>query len=48
MVDEVGAVKGLTSLRVVDASIIPEVPSATTNFTTIMVAELIYEGVSSR
>ena len=42
VVDEVGAVKGLTGLRVVDASIIPEVPSAATNLTTIMVAEHIY------
>ena len=45
VVDEVGAVKGLAGLRVVDASIIPEVPSAATNLTTIMVAERIYERV---
>ena len=45
MVDEVGAVKGLAGLRVVDASIIPDVPSAATNLTTIMVAERIYERV---
>jgi choline dehydrogenase len=45
VVDAVGAVKGLAGLRVVDASIIPEVPSAATNLTTIMVAEHIYQRV---
>jgi choline dehydrogenase len=45
VVDAVGAVKGLTGLRVVDASIIPEVPSTVTNLTTIMVAERIVERV---
>ncbi|MFC9842741.1 GMC family oxidoreductase [Streptomyces sp. NPDC060223] len=41
VVDESAAVKGLTGLRVVDASIIPEVPSTVTNATTIMIAEHI-------
>jgi choline dehydrogenase len=45
VVDAVGAVKGLSSLRVVDASIIPEVPSTVTNLTTIMVAERIFQRV---
>ncbi|HZC51753.1 MAG TPA: GMC family oxidoreductase N-terminal domain-containing protein [Mycobacterium sp.] len=45
VVDAVGAVNGVAGLRVVDASIIPEVPSAATNLTTIMVAEHIYQRV---
>lgn len=45
VVDSVGAVKGVDRLRVVDASIIPEVPSTVTNLTTIMVAERIFERV---
>jgi choline dehydrogenase len=43
VVDGLGAVKGLGGLRVVDASIMPEVPSTVTNLTTIMVAERIYQ-----
>jgi choline dehydrogenase len=43
VVDSVGAVHGIDRLRVVDASIIPEVPSTVTNLTTIMVAERIYQ-----
>ena len=45
VVDAVGAVKGLTALRVVDASIMPEIPSTVTNLTTIMIAERIYQRV---
>jgi choline dehydrogenase len=45
VVDAVGAVNGLTGLRVVDASIIPEIPSTVTNLTTIMVAERIFQRV---
>jgi choline dehydrogenase len=45
VVDTVGAVKGLTGVRVVDASIMPEVPSTVTNLTTIMIAERIYQRV---
>jgi choline dehydrogenase len=41
VVDSRGAVKGVGGLRVVDASIIPTVPSVATNLTTIMVAERI-------
>jgi choline dehydrogenase len=33
----------VSGLRVVDASIIPEVPSSTTNVTVIMLAERIYQ-----
>jgi choline dehydrogenase len=48
VVDSHGAVKGIGALRVVDASIIPVVPSVAINPTTIMVAEriakLVYAG----
>jgi choline dehydrogenase len=43
VVDSVGAVKGVERLRVVDASIIPEVPSTVTNLTVIMIAERVFE-----
>jgi choline dehydrogenase len=45
VVDSVGAVRGVSGLRVVDASIIPEVLSGTTNVTVIMLAERIYQRV---
>jgi choline dehydrogenase len=41
VLDSRGAVKGIDGLRVVDASIIPVVPSVALNPTTIMVAERI-------
>jgi choline dehydrogenase len=41
VVDPECRVHGLTNLRVVDASVIPVVPSAPTNLTTIMLAERI-------
>jgi choline dehydrogenase len=41
VVDAWGKVRGVEALRVVDASILPEVPSCPTNVTTIMVAERI-------
>jgi choline dehydrogenase len=41
VVDAWGKVRGVESLRVVDASILPEIPSVATNLTTIMVAERI-------
>ncbi|HEY2600381.1 MAG TPA: GMC oxidoreductase [Thermoleophilaceae bacterium] len=45
VVDSQGAVKGIDGLRVVDASIIPVVPSVAINPTTIMVAERIAKAV---
>jgi choline dehydrogenase len=36
-----GEVRGIEALRVVDASILPDIPSVPTNVTTIMVAERI-------
>ncbi|RJQ73845.1 dehydrogenase [Pseudonocardiaceae bacterium YIM PH 21723] len=41
VVDELGVVRGLTGLRVVDASIFPDVPGVATNLTTIAAAEHI-------
>jgi choline dehydrogenase len=41
VVDSRGAVKGIDGLRVVDASIMPVVPSVALNATTIMIAERI-------
>jgi choline dehydrogenase len=43
VVDSLGSVRGVDRLRVVDASIIPEVPSSTTNLTVIMLAERIFQ-----
>jgi len=43
VVDSLGQVHGVDGLRVVDASIIPDVPSATTNLTVIMLAERIHQ-----
>ena len=41
VVDAWGKVRGVDGLRVVDASILPDIPSVPTNVTTIMVAERI-------
>ena len=41
VVDAWGSVRGIKGLRVVDASILPDIPSVPTNVTTIMVAERI-------
>jgi choline dehydrogenase len=40
-VDPWGKVRGIEALRVIDASILPDIPSLATNVTTIMVAERI-------
>jgi choline dehydrogenase len=42
VVDGMGVVRDVTGLRVIDASILPQVPSTATNLTTVMVAEHIY------
>ena len=39
VVDENLKVKGITNLRVVDASVMPEIPSANLNAPTLMIAE---------
>lgn len=41
VVDSQGAVRGVERLRVIDASIMPDIISAPTNVTTIMMAELL-------
>ncbi|MFJ6567606.1 GMC family oxidoreductase [Streptomyces sp. NPDC091292] len=43
VVDSLGAVRGVENLRVVDASIFPDVPSTATNLTAIMAAEYIFQ-----
>ena len=43
VVDSVGTVKGISGLRVADASIIPEIASSPTNLMVIMLAEHIYQ-----
>ena len=43
VVDSLGLVQGVDRLRVVDASIIPEVSSTVTNLTVIMLAERIFQ-----
>jgi choline dehydrogenase len=47
VVDAWGKVRGIEALRVVDASILPDIPSVATNVTTIMVAERIAEKISA-
>lgn len=45
--DSQGRVKGLAGLRVVDASIMPQVPCANTNFPTMMLAEKVSDAIVS-
>jgi choline dehydrogenase len=51
VVDERLRVKHVTGLRVIDASIMPEIPNAPTNAATIMIAEkgvkLIFDDYNS-
>jgi 5-(hydroxymethyl)furfural/furfural oxidase len=47
VVDTAGRVRGISGLRVVDASIMPTVPRGNTNIPTIMVAEKISEVIVS-
>ena len=39
VVDQYCQVRGVEGLRVIDASVMPEIPRANTNATTIMIAE---------
>lgn len=48
VVDSVGAVHGIDGLRVVDASIMPEVPSTVLNLAVIMIAERVFDRVYRR
>jgi 5-(hydroxymethyl)furfural/furfural oxidase len=43
VVDPEGRVRGVEGLRVVDASIMPEVPRANTHLTVVMLAEHLAE-----
>ena len=43
--DPAGRVMGVEGLRVVDASVMPEVPSANTNIPTIMIAEKMADAI---
>jgi choline dehydrogenase len=47
VVDAWGEVRGVEALRVVDASILPDIPSVPTNVTTIMMAERIAARLSA-
>jgi choline dehydrogenase-like flavoprotein len=46
VVDPEGRVRGVEGIRVVDASIMPEVPRANTHLTAVMLAEHLAEGMT--
>ena len=48
VVDACGAVHGLDDLWVADASVMPSIPSASTNLSTIVVAERIAVSLAAR
>jgi choline dehydrogenase len=48
VIDGMGAVRGVGNLRVIDASILPAIPSVPTNLTVIMAAEHIYRNALTR
>jgi choline dehydrogenase-like flavoprotein len=48
VVDAYGRVHGLDALSVVDASIMPDVPSGFTHIPTIMIAERLSERIASQ
>ena len=45
MVGSDGAVKGVAGLRVIDASIMPDIPTVAINLTVIMIAERLARAV---
>jgi choline dehydrogenase len=47
VVDEVGRVRGLTNLRVADASIFPTIPRATVHFAVVAVAEKLADALAT-
>jgi choline dehydrogenase-like flavoprotein len=47
VVDPRGAVHGITGLRVADASVMPAIPAATTNLSTIVIAERIAQWLAA-
>jgi choline dehydrogenase-like flavoprotein len=47
VVDTSGRVRGATGLFVADASVMPDIPSATTNIPTVMVAERLADAIGT-